>query len=75
MEETLQRVVLQTKYEGVLSLTETVEMEQVADIWMKLLQTLRDGNMEEVLDTVLSLFYLGHVSTSFVKVIIMKLLK
>ena len=73
LEKTLQRTVLQTKYEGLLSLTETNDMEQSAQLWLKLLKTLQNGNKEEVLDAILSLFYLGHLSMHIAKIIIMKI--
>ena len=76
IEKQLDRIVLQTKYEGFLTIAQTIEMEQGAQVWKKLLQTLKgetgEETKEELLDILLTLFYLGHISLPLVKDIILK---
>ena len=63
----LRRDILQIKYEGMLSIVETAELEKIGELWIKLLYSLGE---KKAIDYTLMLYHYEQISLRMVKRII-----
>ena len=67
----LRRDILQIKYEGVLSIVETAELEKIGELWIKLLYSLGE---KKAIDYTLMLYHYEQISLRIVKRIISRVI-
>ena len=72
LDKKFKRLVLQIQYEGDLSLSQVSNLENICNLWLRLLKSI-GGSKEEVLSHLLQLFYYGQIEMDIVIKIIMQL--